>query len=70
MSNNKPFWETGIHPILGYRFENEISRYKTMNYFDEIDPIGEDKEEQECTHCGNPCAGTYCSKSCYNYDNQ
>jgi hypothetical protein len=41
-----------------------------MNYFDEIDPIGEDKEEQECEHCGNPCTGTYCSKICYNYDNQ
>jgi len=23
-------------------------------YYDEIDPTGEDRDEKECAHCGNP----------------
>jgi hypothetical protein len=39
-----------------------------MNYYDEIDPIGEEKNE--CLHCGYECTGAYCSTACKNYDLQ
>ena len=35
-----------------------------MNYYDKIDPIGEEKDENECAYCGSPCSGTYCSDGC------
>ena len=38
-----------------------------MNYYDEIDPIGEEKEN-ECAYCKYPCYGTYCSDECKKAD--
>lgn len=32
-----------------------------MSYYDEIDEIGEQKENV-CGYCGNPCDGGYCSE--------
>lgn len=42
-----------------------------MNYYDEIDPIGEEKAN-ECLYCGYPTNDFYCSTQCIiadNYDN-
>lgn len=36
-------------------------QWKTSNPFDEV-------KENECLHCGTPCDGTYCSKSCKKAD--
>ena len=38
-----------------------------MNYYDEIDPIGEQKEN-ECLYCGIPTNETYCSNECKKAD--
>ena len=38
-----------------------------MNYYDKIDPIGED-DYNTCNHCGCECDGSYCSTACKNYD--
>jgi hypothetical protein len=38
-----------------------------MNYYDEIDPIGEEKAN-ECRYCGTPCNYTYCSNECKKCD--
>lgn len=35
-----------------------------MNYFTDIDPIGESELENECRVCCTPCDGTYCSSAC------
>lgn len=39
-----------------------------MNYYDEIDPIGEEKQNN-CNYCGKNCKKTYCSKNCKLADN-
>ena len=39
-----------------------------MNYYDEIDPIGEEKAN-ECLYCGTPTnEKTYCSEECKKAD--
>lgn len=38
-----------------------------MNYYDEIDPIGEEKEN-ECLYCGAPTNDMYCSGYCKKAD--
>ena len=38
-----------------------------MSYYDEIDPIGEEKTN-ECHYCGVPCEKTYCSNDCKKSD--
>ena len=38
-----------------------------MNYYDEIDPLGEEKAN-ECLYCGIPCDGMYCSDECKKCD--
>lgn len=38
-----------------------------MSYYDEIDPIGEEKENT-CAYCGIPCDEMYCSKECKKED--
>ena len=38
-----------------------------MSYYDEIDPIGEEKQN-ECLYCGIPCNGMYCSDECKKSD--
>jgi hypothetical protein len=41
-----------------------------MNYYEQIDPIGEEKAN-ECLYCGIPCNDTYCCtehKHADNYD--
>lgn len=38
-----------------------------MNYYDEIDPLGEEKPN-ECSYCGIPCNGMYCSTECKKCD--
>jgi hypothetical protein len=38
-----------------------------MNYYDEIDPTGEEKVT-ECAYCGIPCNKTYCSDECKKMD--
>jgi len=40
-----------------------------MNYYDEIDPIGEEKSN-ECAYCGIPTNDYYCSKQCKIADNE
>ena len=37
-------------------------------YYDEIDPIGEEKAN-ECSYCGQPCDKSYCSRGCKIADN-
>ena len=37
-------------------------------YYDEIDPIGEEKENQ-CLYCGKPTNGDYCSEKHKKADN-
>jgi endogenous inhibitor of DNA gyrase (YacG/DUF329 family) len=42
-----------------------------MNYYDEIDPVGEsDIEEKDCPYCGwhETNYNGYCSKDCYMAD--
>ena len=39
-----------------------------MCYFDEIDPIGEEKA-RTCLNCGNPTDSAYCSTFCKMEDN-
>ena len=38
-----------------------------MNYYDEIDPIGEENETK-CAYCGIPTNETYCSNDCKKAD--
>ena len=37
-------------------------------YYDEMDPIGQEKEN-ECLYCGIPTDNTYCSTDCKTADN-
>ena len=39
-----------------------------MSYYDEIDPIGEGKDENNCGYCGDPCDGSYCNDNCKRAD--
>ena len=39
-----------------------------MSYYDDIDPIGENLNDNECCYCGEPCVGSYCNKECNNAD--
>lgn len=39
-----------------------------MNYYDEIDPIGEEKENK-CLYCGYETNDDYCSTDCKHADN-
>ena len=38
-----------------------------MNYYDEIDSVGEEKENG-CAYCGIPTNDTYCSNDCKKAD--
>jgi hypothetical protein len=38
-----------------------------MNYYDEIDPVGEEKSN-ECLYCGTLCNDAYCSTECKKCD--
>ena len=38
-----------------------------MNYYDEIDPIGEEKANT-CLYCGEPCDKMYRSSGCKKAD--
>jgi len=40
-----------------------------MNYYDEIDPIGEEAEKK-CLNCDVPTDETYCSSGCKKEYNQ
>ena len=35
-----------------------------MNYFNQIDPIGEDMNDDVCLYCENESNGAYCSDYC------
>ena len=35
-----------------------------MNYFEQIDPIGESDLDSNCGYCGNHCDGDFCSDDC------
>ena len=39
-----------------------------MNYYDEIDPIGQ--ESNECINCGAPTLKTYCCRECKDEHNE
>jgi len=41
-----------------------------MNYYDQIDPLGEDSGDAVCLFCGEPCreGDYYCSKQCKKED--
>jgi len=38
-----------------------------MNYYDEIDPVGEE-ESNKCIYCEKPTNETYCSTDCKKAD--